>query len=331
MLPDSAIRTSLGVVVIGRNEGERLRRCLDSVQGKIDHVVYVDSGSGDDSVAMSRARGVAVVELDMSTPFTAARARNEGFSRLLGKQPKLDFVFFVDGDCEIVDGWLDKAFQFLLARPTVAVVCGRRTERYPDKSVYNMLIDLEWKVPSGQTRSCGGDALMRVDAFREASGFRPDMICGEEPELCYRLRHAGWLIWCLDSPMTLHDAAMYRIGQWWMRSVRTGFGFAHGFVLYGRTPERFCVRQCCRIWGWGFLFPLLVAVLSVTTGGWALALLAIYPLRIVRIYMRGEYSARKNWWRAISLVIGQFAEFLGQLEFALNRFRRVQNQLIEYK
>src|ERR1700738_3404233 len=88
----------VGVVVIGRNEGDRLRRCLESVRGTADRVVYVDSGSSDNSVAMSRGLGATVVELDLRIPFTAARARNEGFDRLLGEQPALRYVFFVDGD-----------------------------------------------------------------------------------------------------------------------------------------------------------------------------------------------------------------------------------------
>ena len=104
---------ALGVVVIGRNEGERLRRCLQSVCGVAQSVVYVDSGSSDDSVAMSRGFGVAVVDLDMRTPFTAARARNEGFARLMSLQPTLEYVFFVDGDCEVIEGWLDSGLEFL--------------------------------------------------------------------------------------------------------------------------------------------------------------------------------------------------------------------------
>jgi len=67
-----------GIVVIGRNEGERLRACFDALPGDASCVVYVDSGSTDGSVELARARGIHVVELDMSVPFTAARSRNEG-------------------------------------------------------------------------------------------------------------------------------------------------------------------------------------------------------------------------------------------------------------
>ncbi|MEO6434902.1 MAG: glycosyltransferase family A protein, partial [Tepidisphaeraceae bacterium] len=130
---------SLGIIAIGRNEGERLRRCLASVVGKASTVVYVDSSSTDGSVAMAREMGATVVELDLATPFTAARARNEGFARLLSLDPACELVQFVDGDCEIVEGWLDRAIAELASDEKLAVVCGRRRERHPEASPYNKL------------------------------------------------------------------------------------------------------------------------------------------------------------------------------------------------
>src|SRR5215472_6326791 len=127
---------SIGVVAIGRNEGERLRRCLESVVRQADAVVYVDSGSTDGSVALARSLGVETVELDLSIPFTAARARNAGLRRLLEVDPAVEFVQFVDGDCEIVPGWLERAAEELATRPDVAIVCGRRRERFPQASAY---------------------------------------------------------------------------------------------------------------------------------------------------------------------------------------------------
>src|SRR5687767_7045111 len=41
----------VGVVAIGRNEDQRLVRCLESMPRTIRKAVYVDSGSTDDSVA----------------------------------------------------------------------------------------------------------------------------------------------------------------------------------------------------------------------------------------------------------------------------------------
>ena len=323
---------AVGVVVIGRNEGERLKRCLGSLLGTAECIVYVDSGSSDDSVPMSRALGVEVVDLDLRTPFTAARARNEGFWRLVKVRPDLRYVFFVDGDCEVVHGWLGEASRFLETQDDIAVVWGRRRERYPQKSVYNLLCDIEWdSFPAGQTKACGGDAVMRVGAVRQVNGYRPDLICGEEPELCVRLRAAGWRIWRLDVDMTLHDAALYHFGQWWKRVLRGGYGYAQGVDIHGDPPERHWVDESRSVWLWGLWIPLGILLISVVVGWRGLWLFALYPLQVVRLALRGKRSMRENWLRAGALTLGKFPEMLGQLKFLLDKVRRVQSRLIEYK
>ena len=321
----------VGLVAIGRNEGERLRKCLKSVVGRAGKVVYVDSGSTDSSVEMARSLGVVVVELDMTRPFTAARARNEGFGCLRNVAPGLAYVQFVDGDCEVVPGWLEKAALFLDQRNDVAVVCGRRRERFPDRSLYNMLCDMEWDTPVGDAKYCGGDAMMRVAVLEGAGGYREDMIAGEEPELCVRLRSAGWKIWRLGEEMTLHDAAMARIGQWWKRNKRAGYAYAQGAHLHGAPPERHGVKQSRSAWIWGLGIPAFTIGLSIWLGVWGLAILLIYPLQIVRLALRGTRSARENWWRAFFLVLGKFPEVVGQVNFLYNRLFRKTAHLIEYK
>lgn len=325
------VPVNVGVVVIGRNEGERLKKCLESVVGIAGWVVYVDSSSTDGSVEMARAMGVEVVGLDMCVPFTAARARNEGFRRLRELAPDLAHVQFVDGDCEVVAGWLEEAVAFLDAHRNVAVVCGRLRERYPERSIYNMLCDIEWDTPVGEARACGGNALMRADAFEKVSGYRADLIGGEEPELCVRLRAAGWRIWRLDKEMALHDAAMTRFGQWWKRAKRSGYGFAEGASLHGAPPERHWVRESRSAWFWGLGIPVGVFGLALWWGVLALVLLLIYPLQIVRLAVRGRRTPRENWWRAVFLVFGKFPEMLGQLKFLTHRCLGRQSRLIEYK
>jgi glycosyltransferase involved in cell wall biosynthesis len=180
---------STGIVAIGRNEGSRLAACLRSIRDFVPAIVYVDSGSQDDSVALARGAGADVVELDLRTPFTAARARNAGFTRLIELHPDLEFVFFVDGDCEVADGWMSAAVAFIREHADVAVVCGIRRERYPQRSIYNRLCDIEWQsAPFGDTKACGGDALIRTLALQKAGGYDAALICGEEPDLCIRLR-----------------------------------------------------------------------------------------------------------------------------------------------
>jgi glycosyltransferase involved in cell wall biosynthesis/GT2 family glycosyltransferase len=326
--------TTSGVVVIGRNEGERLRRCLASILAHTAAVVYVDSGSSDGSVGWACSLGVAVVELELSFPFTAARARNEGFAQLLAAHPGVAFVQFVDGDCEIDPGWLDRGRSELEARPDVAVVFGRRRECHPEASVYNRLCDMEWDTPIGETKACGGDALFRADAFRAVGGFRAGLVAGEEPELCARLRTVGWKVLRVDAEMTRHDAAMRRFGQWWRRNVRAGYACAECSRLHRAGPVRLWVREARSNWFWGLLFPLVVLAAAPFTTGLSLLLLLGYMVLRLRVYRtrrrRGASPADARLYAAFC-VVGKFPQMLGQLRYLWGRLRSRPSRLIEYK
>jgi glycosyltransferase involved in cell wall biosynthesis len=310
----------IDAVVIGRNEGARLTGCLRSLRGQVRQVVYVDSGSSDGSVEAARGLGAQVVALDMTQPFTAARARNAGLAVLQGP----DFVQFVDGDCEVDAGWIAAAQAAFAERPAAVVICGRRRERFPAASVYNALADAEWDTPVGRARACGGDALMRFGAVQAVGGYREDLIAGEEPELCLRLARAGGEIWRIEAEMTLHDAAMAHFGQWWRRTVRAGHAFAEGAALYGAGPERHWVTEARRGMIWGLLLPLLVLGAGLLHPlGWLLAL--IYPAQVWRL------SRRMGWRGALFSVIGKFAEAQGALGYWIGRLRGRRRGLIEYK
>lgn len=321
----------VAVIAIGRNEGERLRRSLESVVGRVALVVYVDSGSTDGSVALSKALGCELVALDMSTPFTAARACNAGAERALQLLPDLEFLQFVDGDCEVDASWLDTAHDFLRANAGSAAAFGRRRERHPDVSVFNRLCDMEWNVPPGEVRSCGGDVMMRAAAWHRVGGYREDLIAGEEPELCIRLRGAGWTIRCLDAPMTLHDAAILRWGQWWRRTTRTGYAFAEGSHLFGAPPERHWVRESRRSRLWGLAVPALIVVAALGMSPWFWLLLLLYPLQMLRLYMRKSGAPRERALQAIFTTLGYFPEAAGHLRYWRNRLTARREGLIEYK
>ncbi len=326
---------SIGVVAIGRNEGDRLRRCLDSVVGRADGVVYVDSGSTDGSVALGREKGVAVVSLDMSIPFTAARARNAGFEHLLAIQPAVGFVQFLDGDCEMADAWLEQALASMRENADVVVVCGRRRERARDASPFNRLMDMEWDSPVGEADACGGDALMRVEAFRQVGGFDPTMIAGEEPELCVRLRRQGGRILRIDADMTFHDAAMTRFSQWWQRTIRNGYAYSLGAGMHGRSAEKHWVGNTRRVWFWGAILPGLFIALAWPTAGLSLLALGVYPLWALRIASRrhrefGDRGADALLYGAFCM-LSRFPQILGQLRYHWHRLRGRSGGLIEYK
>lgn len=323
--------SQIGIVVIGRNEGQRLNKCLESVTEKSDILVYVDSGSTDGSVDLARSLGADCIELDLSVPFTAARARNTGFNYLLNKNASIDYVQFIDGDCELFNDWLIKASDFLDKDASIGIVCGRLRERFPERSIYNKLCDIEWDTPVGKTKACGGIFMVRSDAFQCINGFRESLIAGEEPELCLRLRQSKWAVWRLDENMALHDAAMTHFRQWWKRMMRGGYAFAEGSHLHGSSDERHWVTESRRVLFWGLLIPLIILSALTISGSIGLLLLLVYPAQILRLALRGNQSHRENWLHASFLVLGKFPEVLGYIKYHMQRIREKQVEIIEYK
>lgn len=324
---------NIGAVVIGRNEGERLKQCLNSLCNELDYIVYVDSGSTDGSVEVAQSLGVIVVSLDMTQPFTAARARNAGLAKLVELSPNIDFVQFVDGDCEVRSAWFSQAKDFLDNQPDFAAVCGRRRERYPETSIYNELCDIEWDTPIGETKACGGDALFRLVALSAVGGYRENLIAGEEPEMCYRMRQLGWKIMRLDAEMTLHDAAMTHFGQWWKRNVRAGHAYAESYALHGHESEKFRKKETRSIVVWAVLIPLIIILLTIIEDDF-ISLWLIYPFQILRLAF--QYKSKLDSFYlgliyATSNVVGKWPQFMGVTTFLKNYAYGKQGNLIEYK
>jgi glycosyltransferase involved in cell wall biosynthesis len=323
-----------GAVVIGRNEGERLRRCFESLTAQISLIIYVDSGSTDDSLLIAKHYGVHVVSLDLSTPFTAARARNAGLNQLMKINPSIEFVQFIDGDCTLDGNWIGAASEFLDQHTDFAVVCGRRRERFPENSIYNKLCDLEWNTPVGEAQSCGGDALIRVEAFNQVQGYAQHLIAGEEPEMCYRLRKLGWKIYRLDTEMTLHDANLTSVGQWWNRTKRSGYAYISNYVRHRHDEEGFKRKEVRNILLWAGVLPTGIIFLSSILSFHFLWAFTIYVLQIIRLtvrYLKTLDSTRTAFLYALSNVLGKFPQIIGMISFFRNWLLKRESTLIEYK
>jgi GT2 family glycosyltransferase len=321
---------TFGVVVIGRNEGERLKRCLASLS-QVKHIVYVDSGSTDGSSDYVRGIGIHAVDLEPDQPFTAARARNRGIRHLLNEQPDLQFIQTVDGDCVIDAGWLENAIAALKADNAAAAVFGRLRERYPERSIYNHICDAEWNVPIGHAESCGGNAMHRVSAIEQAGFFNEALIAGEEPDLCLRLKQSGWTIQRIDAEMGEHDAAILRFGQWWQRSVRAGHAYAEHLWRHRKASLAGWKKQVARICVWGMAIPLAALMLVGLFGAWAMLMLLAYPAQFSRLWWRQRQGGSNSAKTAALAVIGKFAEAQGVLTFLFRLGKGSAPKLIEYK
>lgn len=326
----------LGIVVIGRNEGDRLRACLASLPGD-RCAVYVDSGSMDGSLLLAASFGIRTLSLDAALPFSAARARNEGLRTLMEMAPETEFVQFLDADCTLLPGWLDAASEAMAAHPGRAVVIGQLIERHPEKSVYNRLCALEWASPPGELRdfgALGGIMLVRVSAFRALGGFNQQVIAGEDSEFGVRCALAGHVVIKLGEPMATHDADIRSFAQWWKRAVRSGHAIGQRAWLNGAGPLHDCRRDLRSALAWGLALPGIAVALAPSTGGLSLlaavAGFAVLAFRVYRHRRRRGDTSHDAWLYARHMVLTKFAQVVGLARFQSNALRG-KFRIIEYK
>ncbi|MFY0621044.1 MAG: glycosyltransferase family 2 protein [Pelagimonas sp.] len=318
--------TPVDVVLIGRNEGARLIAGLASVAGQARQIVYVDSGSTDTSCAEAKAIGAKVVDLDMSVPFTAARARNAGFDALDDPQ----IVLFIDGDCTLAPGFLDKARDHLLEHPGHGLVTGWRSEIHRDASLYNQLCDWEWHRPAGIIAACGGDMMVRASVWSELGGMDATVIAAEDDEFCTRMSKAGWVLERLPIDMTRHDANMLRFGQWWRRAERTG----HGFAQVGYLHPDYFVTERKRVLVYGLVLPVLFSIGLFTTLWLSLLVGALYLMNYLRTAQglrRDNLPKAEAFRHAVLLTLSKLPNLIGMARFHLRRLRGADMRIIEYK
>jgi acetyltransferase-like isoleucine patch superfamily enzyme/GT2 family glycosyltransferase len=327
----------ISVVVIGRNEGERLRRCLLSLQacdwqGQPHETLYVDSQSSDGSLALARSLGAQAVLLDDPSP-CAAKARNLGWRQASGK-----FVLFLDGDTELEPGFVARALAVLQGDARLCAVWGHRRESDPEQSVYTRVLDLDWVYPAGPSLYFGGDVLVRRAALEQAGGFDPALKAGEEPELCARLRALGWTIEHLDIPMTRHDLALRSLRGWALRAYRSGIAYAEVAARMHALGDPLWQRESRRDRWHGLLYLLLLPLLVLTLA-WqpaaGLALLAASLLVLLRSAWRCRWKAPGQpllWLQyALHSHLQKIPALAGQLAWQRAQRQRHEIGLVEYK
>lgn len=322
---------TIAAIAIGRNEGERLRRCLSALRPHVARLVYVDSGSTDDSIGFARSIGAEVVEIDSSIPFTAARARNEGFAALGVGAEVPEYVQLVDGDCAVDPDWIGAAAAALDADSQLGVVTGWRTEVKPHANAYHAMAEVEWRQPAGEIVACGGDMMVRAAAFAAVGGFDPSIIASEDEEFVIRTRKAGFRAIRLPLVMTRHDIAMTRLREWWRRNLRSGNGLAEVGDL---QPPHFRPERRRAI-VFGLILPLIIFA-GLVTGSWWLWLPALFGYGVsmarVWLWLIGNGMAPTLAVRVAGLfTLAKLPQFIGMARFYFRGGRKGQVQIIEYK
>jgi glycosyltransferase involved in cell wall biosynthesis len=336
-----AQKPQLSVVIIGRNEGERLVRCLNSVslirgvEGQVE-VIYVDSASTDGSPQAASALNAHVVVLE-SGKRTAARGRNAGW-----QTASAPYVLFLDGDTILHRDFARVALSSLKGDRGIAAVWGHRRELCPERSIYNRVADLDWVYAPGFTDYCGGDVLMRRSALAEVGGYDADLIAGEEPELCRRLRARSYRILHIDAPMTMHDLDLRRFSQYWRHAVRAGYAYAEMSHRFGGSPDPMWLRESKRnVLAGIFWMAWLAAALGMLLFAslWAVPGIALWITATVAVSARSGWKARSKapGQPALLLLYGmhshlqQIPILFGQFKYFRDRHFGKQRKLIEYK
>lgn len=326
----------VGIVVIGRNEGMRLQTCLASVQPFGFPIAYVDSGSSDQSVQLAAEYADCVHSLDTLTPFSAARARNEGFDVLTRQFPNIKYIQFVDGDCVVAPGWFDAALGAFEKDKGLALALGQRKELKPEATIYNKLCAIEWNSPVGTLQNFGGligSFLIKVDVFRAMHGFKTNVIAGEDSELGVRMCLAGYRMEKIDQHMETHDANMVKFSQWWSRSVRAGHAIGQRAFLNGDTAVKDCVKERKSTLVWGVLMPILLLLSLIFKPILSVVIITLYLVLTLKVYlysMKLGMHVKDAWIYTMFIVMGKLANGLGLLKFYLNSFKK-RYVLIEYK
>ena len=325
----------LSVVVIGRNEGERLTRCLASIGRALgspidSELIYVDSDSTDDSRSRAAESGATVLRVRPQRP-CAAVGRNAGWRAARG-----EFVLFLDGDTLLDPGFVPRALA-AMAEPTVAVVWGHRREMAPEQSPYVRALDLDWVYAPGIVPFCGGDALVRRDVLAAVGGFDERLIAGEEPELCQRIRAAGSLILHIDAPMTLHDLGIASFRQYWRRAFRAGHAYAEVSRLTRAAGQPLWTAQARRNLVHGGAVAAAPVALAAATVAGPLPLAVVIGAGVAllaRTYGRCAWKSDSRLTRALYALhshLQQLPILCGQLAFHLDRLRGRRRALIEYR
>ena len=263
----------ISAIVIGRNEGERLDACMQSIRQALrflqHEIIYVDSRSGDDSIARAKANGARCYLLE--DEHTTA-----GLGRFAGaKEAKGEYLLFLDGDMQLSSGFCEKAMMAMAARDADGCTGIREDLYIKHGEIVGRNENYFGCTGERIVPEFGGALFIKKEALEKAGGWSPDTIACEEAELHARLRAAGCTILEIPTKMITHTDAV-RDGRGVIGTIfsrrRLGEGqalrcaMAHGkanayihhenekFLLY--SVDWMCVILIVLLGVWGFLGAL---------------------------------------------------------------------------
>jgi hypothetical protein len=202
------MKHSVSIVIIGRNEERGIAKCIEAAKLAAAQIggaelLFVDSASTDETVAIVKSLGVCVISLDPSLKLSPSAGRYAGSLRANG-----EFILFIDADTHVYTDFLPTALARLKTDPKLAGLNGR----IDDLNEKGEMVEGFETRADGPVRVKwlrGPCCLFRRDALLSVGSFNPHLAVEEEAELGLRLCSAGWALELIPVPMGCHTRCFH--------------------------------------------------------------------------------------------------------------------------
>jgi glycosyltransferase involved in cell wall biosynthesis len=299
----------LSCIIVARNEEKNIERCILSVIRALcvypeTEVLLVDSCSNDETINVASKLSTRIIRLRSDWPQSPSAGRFLGVLNTSGR-----FILFIDGDMELIPGWLECAVDFLEKDDSAAAVVGRLYDRFQNKdgSSSSPSIGVEFKKMIGTqtTHFVPGSALFKRDILLKAGNFDPFLMAEEEADISDRIERLGFKLYFFDKDAVYHYCIFRDSLDEIKRRLRSQY--YHGIVQF--IAKAYSRRSCLLLWR-RFAKALLFSgvILLALVGMFASWLLGNFYFLIVDILLLVcilgmAISKKQNVKSAIALMI----------------------------
>lgn len=220
-------QTSIGVIIVNYNGGERLEACLSALAQqtrKPDKTIIIDNCSSDfDAESLQKKfSGVDIVALNENTGFAAAN------NKAVDILSSVEWVVLLNPDAYAKPDWLEKFIAGSNDHPECSFFACRMVSLDGQSldgtgDIYHVS-GASWRRDYGNPAldrlQCdeifspsGAAAMIKRDVFLEAGGFNEDFFCYmEDIDLGFRIQLLGYCCFYISDAVVTHEGSAL-VGQ----------------------------------------------------------------------------------------------------------------------
>lgn len=293
---------TVSVVIKALNEEEKIALTIESALRAISNingeVILADSHSIDRTVEIASRYPVRIVKLSRPEDRCCGVGGQLGYQVSLGA-----YVWIVDGDMELSEGFIEDAISCLEKDPRLAGVSGRIVEKNLESLEFRArLLRAPENLQPGFVDRLDGGGVYRRSAIESVGYFtNRNMHSYEEYELAARLRARGWLLMRIPADAVFHFGHRTEAFALLLRRWKTGYVRGVGELLRSSMGKpHFSLVLCeireLRLYGavvlwWIALFGLTAFDLSENRGAGVTLLVALLPFAVMAIKKRSFLTA----------------------------------------